>query len=77
MLRVNLQLAAELDCDREVLHGYINQNLPRLNICQKIAVTIVFNAIAQGEGIVFFLDGPGGSGKTFVYKVLLVLVRQD
>jgi len=37
----------------------------------------VFNAIAQGEGAVFFLDGPSGSGKTFVYKVLLALVRRD
>jgi len=37
----------------------------------------MFNAIAQGEGAVFFLDGPGGSGKTFVYKVLLALVRRD
>jgi hypothetical protein len=37
----------------------------------------VFNAIAQGEGAVFFLDGPGGSGKTFVYKRLLALVRQN
>jgi len=33
MLHVNLQLVAELDYDRDVLHGYINQNLPRLNIC--------------------------------------------
>jgi hypothetical protein len=74
MLRVNPQLAAELDYDRDVLHGYINQNLPRLNICQEIAITTMFNAIAQGEGAVFFLDGPGGSGKTFVYKVLLALV---
>jgi hypothetical protein len=77
MLRVNRQLVAELDYNRDVLHGYINQNLPRLNICQEIAVTTVFNAIAQGEGVVFFLDGPGGSGKTFVYKVLLALVRRD
>jgi hypothetical protein len=77
MLRVNLQLAAELDYDRDVLHGYINQNLPRFNICQEIAVTTMFNAIAQGEGAVFFLDGLGGSGKTFVYKVLLALVRRD
>ncbi len=75
MLRVNPQLVAELDYDRDVLHGYINQNFLRLNICQEIAVTIVFNAIAQGE--VFFLDGLGGSGKTFVYKVLLALVRRD
>ncbi len=37
----------------------------------------MFNAIAQGEGVVFFLDGPGGSSKTFVYKVLLALVRQE
>jgi len=67
-------LAVELDYDRDVLHGYINQNLPRLNICQEIVVIIVFNAIAQGEGVVFFLDGLGGLGKTFVYKVLLALV---
>jgi len=74
MLHVNLQLAAELDYDRDVLHGYINQNLPWLNICHEIAVTTVFNTIAQGEGVVFFLEGPGGSGKTFVYKMLLALV---
>jgi len=77
MLRVNPQLAAKLDYNRDIFHGYINQNLPRLNICQEIAVTTMFNAIAQGEGAVFFLDGPGGSGKTFVYKVLVALVRRD
>jgi len=77
MLHVNLQLATELDYDRNIFHGYINQNLPRLNICQEIAVTTMFNAIAQGEGVVFFLDGPGGSSKSFVYKVLLALFRQD
>ncbi|KAH9547929.1 hypothetical protein CY35_11G060800 [Sphagnum magellanicum] len=77
MLRVNPQLAAKLDYDRDVLHGYINQNFPRFNICQEITLTTVFNVIAQGEGVVFFLDGPSGSGKTFVYKVLLALVRRN
>jgi len=77
MLCVDPQLVAKLNYDRDVLHGYINQNLPRLNICQEIVVTIMFNAIARGEGAIFFLDGPGGSGKTFVYKVLLALVRRD
>ncbi len=33
MLRVNPQLAAELDYDRDILHGYVDQNLPRLDIC--------------------------------------------
>jgi hypothetical protein len=77
MLHVNPQLATELDYDRDVLHGYINQNLPRFNICHEIAVITMFNTIAQGEGTIFFLDGLGGSGKTFVYKVLLALVRRD
>jgi len=77
MLRVNPQLATELYYDRDVLHGYINQNLLRFNICQEIVVIVVFNAVAQGEGAVFFLDGPGGSGKTFVYNMLLALVRRN
>jgi hypothetical protein len=77
MLRVNPQLAAELNYDRDVLRGYVDQNLSRLNICQEITITAVFKAIAQGEGAIFFLDDPGGSGKTFVYSVLLASVRRD
>jgi len=74
---VNPQLVTELDYDRDVLHGYINQNLPRLNICQETIVIVVFNTVTQGEGVVFFLDGRGGSGKTFEYNVLLALLRRD
>jgi len=37
----------------------------------------VFNAVAQGEGIVFFLDSPSGSNKTFIYSMLLASVRWD
>jgi hypothetical protein len=77
MLCVNPQLAIELDCDRDVLHGYINQNLPWLNICQETIITTIFNAVARGEGTIFFLDSPSGSGKTFVYNMLLASVRWD
>jgi hypothetical protein len=76
-LRVNPQLAAELNYDRDVLHRYVDQNLPPLNICQETAITTVFNAITQGEGAIFFLDARGGSGKTFVYSILLASVPQD
>jgi ATP-dependent DNA helicase PIF1 len=37
----------------------------------------VFNVVAEGEGVVFFLDDLGGSGKTFVYSVLLASVQPD
>jgi hypothetical protein len=77
MLRVNPQLATEPNYDKDILHGYVDQNLPRLNICQEIAITTMFNAIAQGKGVVFLLDGPSGSSKTFVYSMLLASVQQD
>jgi len=67
----------ELDYDRDVLHGYVDQNLPRFNICQEIAVITMFNVIAQGEGVIFFLNDLGGLGKTFVYNVLLASVQWD
>jgi hypothetical protein len=74
MLHVNLKLVAELDYNRDVFHGYVDQNLPRLNICQETAVIAMFNVVAQGEGVIYFLDGLGGLGKTFVYNVLLASV---
>jgi hypothetical protein len=77
MMRVNPQLVVELDYDRNVLHCYVDQNLPWFNICQEIVVIVVFNTVAQGEGAVFFLDGQGGSSKTFVYNVLLASVQWD
>ncbi len=77
MLRVNPQLVVELDYDKDILHGYVDQNLLRLNICQETTVTTVFNAIAQGKGVVFFLDGTSGSGKTFIYSVLLASIQWD
>jgi hypothetical protein len=77
MLRVNPQLVAKLDYDRDVLHGYIHHNFPWFNICQETFVIALFSVVAQGEGVVLFLDGPSGSSKTFVYSVLLTSVRWD
>ncbi len=74
MLCVNPQLAAKLNYDKDILHGYVDQNLPWLNICQKTAITTVFNVVAQGKSAIFFLDDPSGSRKTFVYSVLLASV---
>jgi hypothetical protein len=77
MLHVNPQLVAKHDYNRDVLHCYVNQNLPWFNICQEIIITTMLNAVAQGEGEVYFLDDLGGSGKTFVYNVLLASIWQD
>ncbi len=37
----------------------------------------MFNVVTQGEGAIFFLDGPSGLGKTFVYNVLLASIWRD
>jgi hypothetical protein len=72
--RVNPYLAAELDYDQGALRAQLERNMPLLNPDQEQAVASILDAIRRGEGNVFFLDGPGGSGKTFVYNVLLAVV---
>jgi hypothetical protein len=42
----------------------------QLNAEQKLVVDKVMEAIADSQGYCFFIDGPGGSGKTFVYTTL-------
>jgi hypothetical protein len=73
--RVNPYLAAELDYDQGALQAQLERNMPLLNPDQERAVASILDAVRRGEGNVFFLDGPGGFGKTFVYRVLLAAVR--
>ncbi|KAM0849405.1 hypothetical protein ACQ4PT_053753 [Festuca glaucescens] len=46
-----------------------------LNTDQKAAYEKIMSAVCGDEGGVFFVDGPGGTGKTFLYRALLATVR--
>ncbi|CAJ0824387.1 6532_t:CDS:2, partial [Entrophospora sp. SA101] len=46
-----------------------------LNEAQRAIFDEVLNLINQGEGGVLFVDGPTGSGKTYLYDCLLAHVR--
>ena len=48
-----------------------------LNIEQKAAYDEIMSAIENPIGGLFFVDGPGGTGKTFLYKALLAKVRSQ
>lgn len=48
-----------------------------LNLEQKSAYDEILSAIDSGNGGVFFVDGPGGTGKTFLYKALLAKDRKS
>ncbi|XP_012700196.1 ATP-dependent DNA helicase PIF1 [Setaria italica] len=53
-----------------------DMELPKhLNDEQKTAYNEILTAIDRDEGGLFFVDGPGGTGKTFLYRALLATVR--
>ncbi|XP_020266738.1 uncharacterized protein LOC109842248 [Asparagus officinalis] len=47
----------------------------KLNEDQRKAFEIIMNRVNMNKGGVFFIDGPGGTGKTFLYKTILANVR--
>ncbi|XP_066164591.1 uncharacterized protein [Oryza sativa Japonica Group] len=47
----------------------------QLNDEQRSAFNKIMNAVGSAQGGVFFVDGPGGTGKTFLYSALLATVR--
>jgi ATP-dependent DNA helicase PIF1 len=75
--RVNPLIEVELDYDREALRAHVERSLPFLSRNQDRAVASILNVVHLDQGDVFFLDGPGGSGKMFVYSVLLASVRNE
>jgi hypothetical protein len=48
-----------------------------LNPEQMVAYNEILSGVECENGGVFFLDGPGGMGKTFLYKALLAKVRSE
>jgi hypothetical protein len=48
-----------------------------LNTEQRVAYDEILAAIDSKEGGLFFVDGLGGTGKTFLYKALLATVRKQ
>ncbi|KAG5556067.1 hypothetical protein RHGRI_006626 [Rhododendron griersonianum] len=47
----------------------------KLNIEQLAAFNEILQAVREKKAVSFFLDGPGGTGKTFLYRTILATVR--
>ena len=68
----------QLQYDLNKLKNEIEENVPKLNNEQRIIYDRIIRRTFQQNlcgGNTFFIDGPGGCGKTFVYKVILATVR--
>jgi len=51
------------------------QSIHRLNENQKLTFQAIIERINSKKGGGFFIDGPGGTGKTFLYRALLAKIR--
>lgn len=49
----------------------------KLNQQQRFAFDLITDAVFSNKGGLFFVDGPGGTGKTFLYRALLGVVRME
>ncbi|CAL8991776.1 unnamed protein product [Prunus brigantina] len=50
--------------------------IERLNDDQKSAFNIIMDTIERCKNSIFFVDGPGGTGKTYLYRALLANMRR-
>jgi hypothetical protein len=77
--RVGNLINEELNYNIEELNNNVNSDLPKLNKDQRSAYdTIIQRTLNNRLGKnAFFIDGPGGTGKTFLYKLILAKIRSQ
>ncbi|XP_027171825.1 uncharacterized protein LOC113771446 [Coffea eugenioides] len=72
------RLTKEIESERSLTVAPEDQLLPQmLNSEQKHAYDLILAACFSLEGQAFFVDGPGGTGKTFLYRSLLATLRSQ
>ncbi|GBM86776.1 hypothetical protein AVEN_203254-1 [Araneus ventricosus] len=72
---LNTDMNRELQYNTVEMAGIVNRNVPLLNDEQKIIYDRIMLAVSAGQGGFFFLDAPGGTGKTFLISLLLAEIR--
>ncbi|KAL6180848.1 hypothetical protein ACLB2K_047507 [Fragaria x ananassa] len=81
------QLTGELEdnigmprCIEDELFIHVPQEdidaIDRLNNDQMVAFNTIMSAVDGKESALFFVDGPGGTGKTYLYRALLANLRR-
>ncbi|KAJ3717809.1 PIF1-like helicase-domain-containing protein, partial [Lentinula raphanica] len=73
----NTFIAEQLDYDYDLEEECAQHNLQLMdgNPEQKMAFDMIMSSVRNCDGRVFFLNGPGGTGKTFVYQTICHAVR--
>lgn len=72
---INKELLREKNYNVEHLKSIVENQMKLLIAEQKIAFDTIMRKLESNEGGIFFLDAPGGTGKTFVLNLILAAIR--
>ena len=75
--RVAREVQREMNYNVAQMNSIVEENVPKLTIDQKTAYDTILKDINESKGSLFFLDAPGGTGKTFMLNTLLAAVRNE
>lgn len=70
-------LLREQEYNVENLQIFVTENTQLLTAEQQSAYNTITNAVTNGNVGLFFLDAPGGTGKTFLINLLLAHIRSQ
>ncbi|XP_025414746.1 uncharacterized protein LOC112686595, partial [Sipha flava] len=71
----NREYLKEISYDLVALEDVVRNNEESLNDEQKFAYNQIITSVNNNEGRIYFLDAPGGTGKTFLINLILAKVR--
>ncbi|RCN34924.1 hypothetical protein ANCCAN_19224 [Ancylostoma caninum] len=74
---VQSEVLRERNYNTEELERFVQDNEPLLMPDQRLAYEAIMDVIRNGNGGLFFLDAPGGTGKTFLINLLLAEIRKQ
>lgn len=72
---MNNEMNRELQYNTREMEAIVNHNVPLLNQEQRSIYDRIMTAVSAEQGGFFFLDAPGGTGKTFLISLILSKVR--
>ncbi|KAL8572038.1 hypothetical protein ACOMHN_038396 [Nucella lapillus] len=70
------EILRETNYNTEELVQYVEDNQSKLVPDQKVAFDTIMTSISNESGQLFFLDAPGGTGKTFLINLILAEVTK-
>ncbi|XP_060972332.1 uncharacterized protein LOC133038257 [Cannabis sativa] len=73
----NRLINEELDYDREQLNILHEKSFASLNPCLKSTYEAIMHSVENEQGNLFFINGHGGTGKTFLWNTIIAKLRSQ